>query len=1104
MNRKHLHIISFIIFMASFVFASEDKMFMVNESRNGQINDVYFEGFTPLWQKELFAGLRSSPITFRDYVYICAGDGSVWCFDANSGKDVWQYSTGGDIVSTPLASSSTIVAASTDGNVYGFIYNSLTGNEPRWSYDTHSYLYSSPVITGDKVFILTGYPNSKVLSLNVNTGSFIGQFDVSAFGFSSMAAKDNYLVVGTNDGKWHCLNSSNGTALWQTPFQTDSSMRYAGCSIDGNNVYIPGCGETTKIYSLLLNGGQKSWETQEIDKLLTSNQSNTYTVSSSIAQDESRLYLNYSYYDASKSTDSSKIVCVNKANGNVLWVSSTTGISPKTEQLSSPVISGDYVYVGSGSGYVYILNKVTGNIVTKYYISKEPISSTVNLSNGKMYVASDKFYCFKASSTFYLSKPFDSDQLYTVTPVSGTVMHPELQNYQVDYKADVDTNWTYLSSGTTQVVNKKLATWDVTKVKDGIYTLRLTANINSSAYRAVNKAVVNNIPLGPSGLAARDTPFDSGGSISLNWTKSGDDGSGNEDVIVYRIYRGTTPYLLGYYTQVNAGTTTYTDNQCPVYQTYYYRMTSYDGLNESLESGIASAHSELDGSLVYINQSSTVTLTSGGYMTEVTVASGTFSNKVWIGIKISTAHTNVTLPSTMKGTNIVRDFTIYPATMTFLKPATIKIHYKNSDITGITNEYNLRISTWDNTNGQWSVINSSAYTTAKYVKAQVTHFSYHRILEYTLASSTGSNPPPSNPPPSNPPPSNPPPSNPPGADTTAPNPPTNLTAIDKPLDPGGVLVLNWTKSSDDGAGAGDVSIYRIFKGTSSLTMSYYTEVSSGTTVYVDSACPVYILYYYKLSAVDTSGNYAYSSTVSAFSEMDGYPVLAAAGATIDLIVNGSTTTVIIEAGGLSNDARVGIKIPRSSPQLNIPSFSKATDILRDFIIIPSTTIFFKNILIKIPYMNSDVVDMKKENLRIFWADISNNTWKTVNTSDATLENGRVWAVIPHFSYYRIMEYLPGKEDLISGNKVYTYPNPATGNKLFFKYYLGDKADITIDVYDIAGELIAHLTKDGCPAGIFSEIEWNISGIASGVYIYRFAAKTPYGTRYLKKKLAIVH
>jgi hypothetical protein len=104
----------------------------------------------------------------------------------------------------------------------------------------------------------------------------------------------------------------------------------------------------------------------------------------------------------------------------------------------------------------------------------------------------------------------------------------------------------------------------------------------------------------------------------------------------------------------------------------------------------------------------------------------------------------------------------------------------------------------------------------------------------------------------------------------------------------------------------------------------------------------------------------------------------------------------------------------------------------------------------------------------------------------------------------VMGYVPGLEELLSDDKTYTYPNPAKGDKLYFKYYLGAKADVTVDVYNVVGELIAHLEKAGEPAGIASEIVWDIGSVASGVYVYRIEAKSAFGSKAIKKKLAVIH
>ncbi|TPW16753.1 MAG: hypothetical protein FD126_3808 [Elusimicrobia bacterium] len=103
-----------------------------------------------------------------------------------------------------------------------------------------------------------------------------------------------------------------------------------------------------------------------------------------------------------------------------------------------------------------------------------------------------------------------------------------------------------------------------------------------------------------------------------------------------------------------------------------------------------------------------------------------------------------------------------------------------------------------------------------------------------------------------------------------------------------------------------------------------------------------------------------------------------------------------------------------------------------------------------------------------------------------------------------MELVP-KAVILSEAEVYSYPNPARGNLVTFKFLVGNDADVTIRVYDVAGELVAELSKAGNPAGIASTLDWDISGKASGVYIYRLEARAAAGQKAdVTKKLAIIH
>ena len=74
-------------------------------------------------------------------------------------------------------------------------------------------------------------------------------------------------------------------------------------------------------------------------------------------------------------------------------------------------------------------------------------------------------------------------------------------------------------------------------------------------------------------------------------------------------------------------------------------------------------------------------------------------------------------------------------------------------------------------------------------------------------------------------------------------------------------------------------------------------------------------------------------------------------------------------------------------------------------------------------------------------------------------------------------------------QVYNYPNPARGSETTFRYYLNGPAQVSIEIYDLSRDFVQELSKEEAARG-YGEIQWDLSGIASGVYVYRFRASYP--------------
>jgi hypothetical protein len=91
--------------------------------------------------------------------------------------------------------------------------------------------------------------------------------------------------------------------------------------------------------------------------------------------------------------------------------------------------------------------------------------------------------------------------------------------------------------------------------------------------------------------------------------------------------------------------------------------------------------------------------------------------------------------------------------------------------------------------------------------------------------------------------------------------------------------------------------------------------------------------------------------------------------------------------------------------------------------------------------------------------------------------------------------------------VYNYPNPAPSEAFpdttIFRYYAKSDSQIRISIYDISGRLVENLESETTTLG-YSETEWNISDLASGIYIYIIEIQPPSEQKMvIKDKLAII-
>jgi hypothetical protein len=66
----------------------------------------------------------------------------------------------------------------------------------------------------------------------------------------------------------------------------------------------------------------------------------------------------------------------------------------------------------------------------------------------------------------------------------------------------------------------------------------------------------------------------------------------------------------------------------------------------------------------------------------------------------------------------------------------------------------------------------------------------------------------------------------------------------------------------------------------------------------------------------------------------------------------------------------------------------------------------------------------------------------------------------------------------------------------------ENASVSIKIFDMAGDLVTEFAGPGI-GGVDNEVEWNVSGVQSGVYLARIEASGQGGSGVAVVKVAVV-
>jgi eukaryotic-like serine/threonine-protein kinase len=273
----------------------------------------------------------SSPVVSNKAVYFGSGDTNVYALDAVSGQLKWKFKTGDVVHASPAISGGTVFVGSWDA--YFYALDAVTGTE-KWRFKTgedaqiHNQvgIQSSAAVANGIVYF--GCRDSNLYALDAATGKRVWAYNnKGSWVIGSPAVADGRVYVGTSDtALFYALDAKSGAKLFSLSFKR--WPLFSSPAITGDRIYVGS--HEGKLFAIDLRSQRLAWT---FDSEGSKKNGAAFTKPDGTPNYEAA-FSDFFYDDMV---------------GGVQKLLTVGAI------LSSPVVAGDTIYVGSADGNIYAL-----------------------------------------------------------------------------------------------------------------------------------------------------------------------------------------------------------------------------------------------------------------------------------------------------------------------------------------------------------------------------------------------------------------------------------------------------------------------------------------------------------------------------------------------------------------------------------------------------------------------------------------------------------------------------------------------------------------------------------------------------------------------------
>jgi len=331
---------------------------------------------TNLWSFNAESPIHSSPAIYKDYIYIVTENGILKAIDMEKGVEEWNLDLDAKTNSSPIIHDNKLYIGCEDG-VKAININS---HKIIWEYDAGT-VDSTPFYYKDIIYF--GSNNGHLYGLN-DDGKV--KFDKNLDGElkSSPVVVDDTIYIGSTNGNLYSIDTDK-SKNWD--FTTGDEILSSPAYV--NDTVIVGSSDGN-VYCLNTSKGDLVWKEDLNDKVISSPAVDEHDLSVFIGSDEGNL------------------TCLDIRDGTNKWSFHTSD-----KIRSTPALKDNLVAFGSNNGFLYVLNKYTGDVEFNYnpgsivfnsHITSSPVinGNTLLFGDDSGYLYSLNINKYEVPSSIYL------------------------------------------------------------------------------------------------------------------------------------------------------------------------------------------------------------------------------------------------------------------------------------------------------------------------------------------------------------------------------------------------------------------------------------------------------------------------------------------------------------------------------------------------------------------------------------------------------------------------------------------------------------------------------------------------------------------------------